>query len=422
MDSTTGRLPVRPGSPFPRALLVLQPRRERPGRLAGRDTTGEPAQRLHPRPGRRRARTFGAPAGRDQPAVRLQATAGQGQQARLADPGFTGHQDHLEPGGAYAVGRGPQRGDLRRPPDEHLRYLLAAGLGHRRRVGARRLGRAAGIVSGRTVQERVLPQDGRVQPPQRQAGVGAQLLGQPRPDPLEVRQRVGLAAAPVQAEQQLTGEPFVQREEGGAIGQLPQEAGVPAAGERQVIAVQFGGEPRRVERGPFRVQPWGVEGGERLPPPQPERLVVARRGHVAVAGRARPRNEVVEAVHVHRQRIDRQHVALWATDDRAICRGRQRFPQSRDITRQHVPDSLRWARRPHPLRELLRRHRTAQVDQQCHQHTPLPGMTDVEHPAIGACLDVPEHPELRTHQGGPRSPARTRRWPGRCTQPSARPM
>jgi hypothetical protein len=76
--------------------------------------------------------------------------------------------------------------------------------------------------------------------------VRAQLVGQAQPGPLEMGQRVGLAAAPVQGEHQLGGQAFVQRTAAGALGQLLDQGRVPAAPDQRSQT-----RPQELEPSPF---------------------------------------------------------------------------------------------------------------------------------------------------------------------------
>ena len=80
----------------------------------------------------------------------------------------------------------------------------------------------------------------------------------------EDAQGIGRAAAPAEGQHQLPGELVVQRLRFGPVGQAGQQAGVPPGGQRDVVAVEFGGEPLAVEHLADLGQPGGVEGAERL--------------------------------------------------------------------------------------------------------------------------------------------------------------
>ncbi len=99
------------------------------------------------------------------------------------------------------------------------------------------------------------------------AGLGARLLDQPGAQLPVVRQRVGGTSGSVQGKHELGGDAFVhvllfrQRE------QLGQHLGVSAAAQRDVDAVEPGGDALSLETGAHRSQPRGFQAGERLTAP-----------------------------------------------------------------------------------------------------------------------------------------------------------
>ena len=52
---------------------------------------------------------------------------------------------------------------------------------------------------------------------------------------------------------------------------------------------------------------------------------------------------------------------------------------------------------PHPVDQLIHRHRPVDVDKQRCQDAPLPGMTEIEASAVDVRLDLTEQAELRCH-------------------------
>ncbi len=110
-----------------------------------------------------------------------------------------------------------------------------------------------------------------VQFPQARTGVGAEFLGQPPPHALVVRQRVALSAALVQREDELSGQPFVQRVLVGQCGQLGQQRGVAPQAQGDVVALQQRRPPLLVERAAHGLGPRPVRAAERLAAPQRQR-------------------------------------------------------------------------------------------------------------------------------------------------------
>ena len=106
------------------------------------------------------------------------------------------------------------------------------------------------------------------------AGVGAELVGQLAAEMVVGGQGIGRAAAPVQGDDPLPLQLFVEREPGHQLVELTDHVGVPAEGE-------FGGE-LGLERGhPLVGQPSGLrldevvvgQVGEHLTPPQGQRMI-----------------------------------------------------------------------------------------------------------------------------------------------------
>jgi len=231
---------------------------------------------------------------------------------------------------------------------------------------------------------------------QRRAGVGAQLLGQPLAELLVVPQRVGLAAAAVQGEHELAGQALVQRVRGGTGGQLAEQGGMLAAVQGEVVAVQPGGVPLRVQRVADAVQPGCVQRGERLAAPQPERLLEQGRGVLLVVGGVRPGDQVAEAVQVHRHRVDHEGVALRVPGEADPGVGED-LPEPGQVAGQRRAGPLRQPLGPHALDELVGRHHPVRVDQQRGQHAPLPGVAEVDGATVDTGLDAAEQPELDRH-------------------------
>ena len=109
--------------------------------------------------------------------------------------------------------------------------------------------RGGGACRGRRapVKLRILAQDPLVQALQVRGRVDAKLLGKPVPQRRVRGERLGLAAAPVQGEDPLPGEPFAQRMGTDQAVQFGDKTGVPAAGQVGVDPALQRGEPGLLE-------------------------------------------------------------------------------------------------------------------------------------------------------------------------------
>ena len=137
-----------------------------------------------------------------------------------------------------------------------------------------------------------------VLPPQRRAGVRAQLIGQRSADPFVALQGVRLPAAPVQGEHELPGQALIERLRRGEGVQLIQHGGVLPPDESQIVAVERHGQALFGQGGADAIHPRRVQRGEGFALPQLERLREQCRGGVGVVGRAGLVGQVVEAVQV----------------------------------------------------------------------------------------------------------------------------
>ena len=158
-------------------------------------------------------------------------------------------------------------------------------------------------------------QDLLVQSVQVGARVEAELVGQAGPQLLVVLDGVGLATTLVQGEHQLAGHPFVQRMRRSPGGQLARQPAVLAPAQQPVGAVQLHREPLPLQTGPQRVEPRGVQPGERLPPPQTQRLLKQRERLVLLGSGPALGHQMMKPVQVHRQRIDDQHIPPALADN-----------------------------------------------------------------------------------------------------------
>ncbi|OMI36250.1 hypothetical protein SPAR_27166 [Streptomyces sparsogenes DSM 40356] len=238
-----------------------------------------------------------------------------------------------------------------------------------------------------------------MEPAQRGAGVGAQLVGQPPPDVLVPIQRVRDPPAAVQGGDELAHHPLVQRMPLRPSGQLGQQLGVVAVAQPDVGEAQLGGEPLLVHGGAQRVEPGGVHGGEGVPAPQPEGLLQERGGVLVPLRGAGLGHQVAEAVQVHRRGIGAEQVSAGLPGDAHLLGGGRQGPaQPGDAAVQRVQGALRWPVGPHPVDQLLRRHHPVGVHQQRRQHAPLARVPQVlDEQSVDTRLDGAQQSEIDRH-------------------------
>ena len=167
--------------------------------------------------------------------------------------------------------------------------------------------------------------------------------------------------------------------------------------QRDVIAVQHHREPFRLKRSAAVADPRGVDGRKGLAAPQRQRAAEQGRCFVRIRGRPCLRGQVSEQVQVYRMRLGRQGVAGGPAGDLQVWRIGQQRAQSRKIAREGVTGTVRRRGRPHPVDQLIDRHRPVDVDQQRREDTPLPRVADVEALSVHTSLDLAEQLEFRGH-------------------------
>ena len=187
-----------------------------------------------------------------------------------------------------------------------------------------------------------------------------------------------------------------------AAGQRHYECGVPTEPQQYVGVVQFGREPLPVQGIAHRIDPDGVQGGEGIPPPHPERALEQDLRTLVLAARPSLGDQLAEAEHVHRHRVDRERVAATLPGDGDAVDIRQDPPHARHVRVQRVVRPLRDTIPPDPVDHPLDRHRLIGVDEQRHQHAQLPGMAQGDRPTVDEHPDIAEHPQLHRHGHHPR--------------------
>jgi hypothetical protein len=143
--------------------------------------------------------------------------------------------------------------------------------------------------------------------------------------------RLGLSAAAVQGKQILAGQPLVQWAHGSHVGQFGQQRGMPSLAQPDVGQVQPGSLALRDQHATQGVQPRAVHVGERLAPPQGERLSEQCGGGLVVAGGVGPLQQGAEAVQVDGVRVDGELVASPTASEGSVAGRLQRVAQHGDV-------------------------------------------------------------------------------------------
>lgn len=232
----------------------------------------------------------------------------------LADAGRAGHDDRCGDGGGQFLLDAPDRSGASDEPWWVQRQLALDGPGGLGRFACG--GGGCCRWAGRRRDRFGAAEHRPVQALQFRARVDAEFLGEHVSQMLVVGEGIGLPAAAVRGEHVLGGRPLVQRVGGAPLGEGRQQRGVLAHSQPQVGAVQFRGPLLLAEGFAGRVEPGGVDTGERFAPPQLQRLPEqCHRPRVVVALPGRS-EQLAEPVHVDRRLVGGEHMsaALSAGD------------------------------------------------------------------------------------------------------------
>ena len=234
---------------------------------------------------------------------------------------------------------------------------------------------------------------------QRRSWFDAQLGDQPRPHPPVGLQRGGLSAAAVLRQHQLSGDALVEWMSRCRSANSASSAVWRPARSAASLRSSVGREQLGLQRRAHLVHPRRVETGERLTRPQRHGVVERGERVSRVFGGAGGPDQGAEPVQVDRLWRRVQRVAGRPAGDVHGVGSGQRVPEPGHIGRQRITGPVRRFVRPHPLDELVGRHRPVQVDQQTGEHAALSRMPDVEAVAVHAGLDFTEQPEMHPHRG-----------------------
>ena len=171
----------------------------------------------------------------------------------------------------------------------------------------------------REVQGGVLPQDRLLELAQLSAGLDAELVDEHLAGRAVDLERLGLAAATVQAEHQLAAEPLAERELLDESLQLADELAVAAEREVGLDALLQRARVQLVQTGDLRLGPRLIgEVRQRRSAPQRKRLAQLPRRHLWVRAIG-VGQQLLKSRNIQLGRIDKQHVARLARDESAVA-------------------------------------------------------------------------------------------------------
>ena len=262
---------------------------------------------------------------------------------------------------------GERGGDVDIPSEELVLVLHAEGLQSAIRAGEARVGRRLA-----QVERIIMPQDAQLELRELRPGLRAELIGEAfacRPDG---RQRVGLAAAPIERGREEHPASFSQR-------RLPNQPLGVGDGCRVLAEPQASLGPHLLELHSHLVEPLRLhERGRPVPEVDirsaaPERERALRRIHgtggVVVEVLTGGCREPVEALRIHAVGVDVQGVCAGRRRDR-VASDRVAYPA--DGRLQLLRPRLRRLVTPEGVGELVGRHRSARSEHQRREHRALP--------------------------------------------------
>ena len=302
-------------------------------------------------------------------------------------------------GGCAAVVFDRPRGLAGGPP-QHLATRLGVGrLAARERAGEHgdRAPRLAHTRLGRLGPGRrlgraecgVLAEHLRVQLAERGAGLGAELVDERAAGAGVGVQGGGLAAGPVEGQQELAPEALAEGVLGGERLQLGHELGVAAELEVDVDALLQRGEAQLVQVRGGGVHRLALEVGQGRAAPECQRLAEEAGRRLRVRA-ARLGDEGAEAVEVELARFDAEQVAGRPALDSVAQGG----TQPRDLVLERAGHGGRWLLAPHSVHETPGRHGPVLRQQQQRRQRAPPGAAEGQRPLAVAHLQWTENAEL----------------------------
>ncbi len=217
-----------------------------------------------------------------------------------------------------------------------------------------------------------------VYPLQLRSGIDAQLLGQHRAGLAVDIQRLGATPTAVQGQHQLGPHPLPQRMFGGQRDQVGDQFPVPAQSQREVDALFLGGHPLLDQPGNhLAVQHLAGNVRQRVPMPQPQRLIQQLRGRLRLAGRhlgPRGPQQGAEPVHVDRVGVRLQVIPGRRRHQRTrLVVHREGAAQPQHVVLQRVPGTGWGSVTPQARDQPVDRHRLVGRERQHREQHPLLG-------------------------------------------------
>jgi hypothetical protein len=245
------------------------------------------------------------------------------------------------------------------------------------------------------IQSRILLQDALVKPYELRRGVDAQLVRQDLPDPLVRPQRLRLSPLSVEGQHEEAPQALPPRVSGDQGLQLPDGLGLNAGRQEPFDPGFLSLEAELIESGRL-----GEERGllgevaEGRPPPQAQRVLERRDGHVRIHREAflRVSHERVESRSVQLGGIEPQAVAGSVALDPVVTEG---LPEVRDVGLDHVAGLLGWLLRPDLVDQRLGGHELVRTKNQVREDGALLGPAKGDGVSPHVHLERAEDPEQR---------------------------
>lgn len=171
--------------------------------------------------------------------------------------------------------------------------------------------------------------------------------------------------------------------------------------EPDVGVVQFGSGPFLVHGIAEGVDPGRVQTGEGLAPPEAECPPEQGSGLLVLLtlpGRPGLCREGVETVQIHCRRLDVEDIAAGPPDDSCPLDSGQRLPETGKVAVEGIASPLRRTVGPDAVGEPADRDHLVGLHQQYRQNATLPGMAQIDDPALDTRLDTAEQIELDRHR------------------------
>ena len=222
---------------------------------------------------------------------------------------------------------------------------------------------------GRELEARVVAQDLQLELLQRRPRLQAELLDQ-RPAPsLKRVQRVGLPAAAIQRQHQLTAQPLPEHVLGDHRLQLRHQLEMAAARQIGVDPILQRRQPQLLQTRDLALrQRLALQIGQRLPPPQRQRITQTGRAITGIPARTRPLHQRLKPRHIDLIRRRPQQIPRRPRPDPLSP---QQLAQRRHMPMQRVLRTTRRILTPQRLDQLRARHHLTTTQHQQRQQRTL---------------------------------------------------